>query len=110
MRVSLFLFCFLFLGALSALGQVSACDVFGSVYLTQKPEEAHIRIYIAENEKLANVVVYKQHNRLYATEAGQWHITTKKGWADVIMYITDERYSANFTVYFTDTEEFAGCN
>lgn len=97
---------------LSPLGdQVDPCDIYGKVYFeTADPNRSHFRVYVEDSESFADVVVFMEKNQLYADRAGHWAKVEKRGIADVIIYLEKNRNLADFSIYYTETESFAGCN
>lgn len=90
--------------------QVDFCRVFGAVYLESSPQYADYRVFVEDSEAFCDVVVFKADNRLFADRPGLWFFTETKAFADFSICFEKERGLADFTVYFTDTESFAGCN
>ncbi|WP_233555571.1 DUF6150 family protein [Pontibacter oryzae] len=88
------------------------CQIFGSVYLERNPiyknTASHV-VYLGEEEAFANMVVYRENNKLFADGTAIWFITPNKAFADHILYVTEQRYQADFTVHFTDVRSFATC-
>ncbi|MCC9168368.1 hypothetical protein [Pontibacter harenae] len=88
------------------------CKVYGSVYLEYDPKyknTAAYTVFLKEDEAFADMVVYREKNKLFADGTAIWYITPKKAFADHILYVTDNRNLANFTVHFTDVRSFATC-
>lgn len=85
------------------------CKLRGSVYVTERQEEAHFRVYVEEYESSAQLVVYSEENRLFADQPGVWHFTDKPAFADFRIYLTNTRTFADFTIAYTDVASFAGC-
>ncbi|MFY0651274.1 MAG: hypothetical protein JXQ96_04540 [Cyclobacteriaceae bacterium] len=86
------------------------CKLFGIVYVEKNPNYAHFRVFEEETEAFADVHVFEEDNRLYADKKGIWYFTDKKEFADFYIYWEPQRGLADFTVYFTEYESFAGCN
>lgn len=85
------------------------CKLKGSVYVTDRREEAHFLVYIEDYETSADLVVFAEENRLFADQPGVWHFTDKPAFADFRIYLTDSRAFADFTIAYTDVASFAGC-
>ena len=88
---------------------IDPCQIFGTVYVEKKREDATFRVYLEESDAFANIVVYKQTNKLYADKTGFWYFTEARGFADFSIYIESNKALADFTIYYTNTESFAGC-
>ncbi|MDX2196281.1 MAG: DUF6150 family protein [Cytophagales bacterium] len=86
------------------------CKIYGKIYFHPVRSYADYKIYVEENEAFADMLVYKQSNKFFADRTGQWFITENKMEADYWIYVeTQHKPSADFSVYFTDIESFAGC-
>ena len=85
------------------------CQLRGSVYVTDIPQEAHFRVYVEEYESSADLLVYSEENKLFADQPGLWYFTDKRAFADFNIYLTDSRAFADFTIAYTDVASFAGC-
>jgi hypothetical protein len=89
---------------------IDPCKIFGAVYIEKNRIDATYRVYIEESEAFANLLVFKQENKLFTDKAGQWYFTPMKGFADFSIYIETNRALADFFIFYTPTESFAGCN
>lgn len=90
----------------------SYCHVYGSVYLERNPmykNTASAIVFLDEEEAFANLVVYRESNKLFADGPAIWYITPSKAFANHILYVTDKRHEADFTVFFTDVRSSATC-
>jgi hypothetical protein len=88
------------------------CKVYGAVYLERDPKyknTASYTVYLDEEEAFANMVVYRENNKLFADGTAIWYLTPKKAFADHIIYVTENRNFADFTVHYTDVRSFATC-
>lgn len=88
------------------------CDIYGAVYLERDPRHKNTAsriVFLGEEEAFANLVVYRENNKLFADATGIWFITPNKAFANHILYVTDQRHQADFTVYFTDVRSSATC-
>ena len=90
--------------------QVDYCRIFGSVYVEKNPRYADYHVFIEESEAFSDIIVFKADNRLFADRQGLWHFTDKKAFADFTIYYEKDRGLAEFSVFYTETESFAGCN
>lgn len=88
------------------------CRIYGSVYLERDPKyknTAAFTVYLDEEEAFANMVVYRESNKLFADATAVWYLTPNKAFADHILYVTDNRNFADFTVHYTKVRSFATC-
>lgn len=92
------------------LPQRDVCKIYGVIYETNDPREAHFRVYEEASDAFAHIIVYEQENRLYANAPGNWTFTKTRNLADYTLYFVEDRRDADFGVYFTEFESFAGCN
>ena len=93
-------------------GQKDYCRIYGSVYLERDPKyknTAAYTVYIEKEDAFANMIVYRESNKLFADATAVWYITPKKAFADHVLYVTENRNLAQFSVYFTDARAFAEC-
>lgn len=94
---------------LSEYHQPNYCNIYGTIYETDKPYEAHFKVYEEGSEAFAKIIVFEEENRLYSTKPGYWTFVEDRDLADFIVYFTDDARDAEFSVYFTRFESFAGC-
>ncbi|WP_237587075.1 hypothetical protein [Pontibacter russatus] len=88
------------------------CHVYGAVYLERDPRyknTASAIVFLNEEEAFANMVVYRENNKLFADAPAIWYITPHKAFANHILYVTDQRNLADFTVFYTDVRSSAIC-
>lgn len=88
------------------------CRIYGSVYLTSDPKYkslARYIVYLEPEEAFANLVVFKEENKLFADKAGLWYPAPAHDFADHVLFVTTNRAFANFSVYYTKSRSFAGC-
>jgi hypothetical protein len=88
------------------------CRIYGAVYLERDPKyknTASHTVFLNEEEAFANMVVYRENNKLFADGTAIWYLTPNKAFADHILYVTDNRNFADFTVHYTDVRSFATC-
>lgn len=94
-------------------GKPDVCRIYGRVYLDKgQPRDIGIPyfvVYQEKNDAFADLVVFKEDNRLFADGPGLWYVTEERGLADFILYVTDRRGFADFTFQYTDARSFAGC-
>ncbi len=88
------------------------CRIYGSVYLERDPRRKNatqFTIYEETEEAFANLVVYKESNKLFADAEGLWYITPNRDFADFVLFVSPNRNLADFGVHFTTIRSFAGC-
>ncbi|KAA9325498.1 hypothetical protein F0P94_17500 [Adhaeribacter soli] len=88
------------------------CQIYGSVYLERDPKRqagTQFTVYEESEDAFANLVVYKEDNKLFADEPGLWYLAPNRDFADFVIFVTPNRNLADFGVYFTKTRSFAGC-
>ncbi len=88
------------------------CNIYGAVYLERDPKykrDAAYTVFLNEDEAFANMVIYRESNKLFADATAVWYLTPSKAFADHILYVTDNRNLADFTVHYTDVRSFAAC-
>ncbi len=107
---------FFLTGFMLAAGQANAqrrdveiCNIFGSVYLEPNKAYADLVVFVEESEAFAHLPVFKTDNRLFADRSGLWHIVKDPNQARFRIHITRNKALADFTIYYIDTESFAGC-
>lgn len=86
------------------------CQIFGVAYIEDNPNQAHFRVYEEDSEAFADIILFEESNRLYATKVGIWSFTDKRDFADFYVYFEESKGLSDFSVYFTEFESFAGCN
>ncbi|MDX5436421.1 MAG: DUF6150 family protein [Pontibacter sp.] len=88
------------------------CKIYGAVYLERDPKyknTAAYTVFLNEEEAFANMIVYRENNKLFADATAIWYLTPNKAFADHILYVTDNRNFADFSVHFTNVRSFAAC-
>lgn len=88
------------------------CRIYGSVYLTSDPKYkslARYIVYIEPEEAFANLVIFKEENKLFADKPGLWYPAPAHDFADHVLFVTTNRAFADFSVFFTKARSFAGC-
>lgn len=101
-----------FLPEKPAVSGIDFCRIYGSVYFERDPRRqssAHFTIFEETEEAFANLVVYKEDNKLFADQPGLWYETKSRDFADYIIFISPNRNMADFGVHFTTVRSFAGC-
>lgn len=89
--------------------QIDPCQVFGAIYIEEYPENAQFLVYEEESEAFARIQIFEEDNRLMANETGKWYFTDTRDFARYSVYFVEKKINADFSVYFTDFESFAGC-
>lgn len=95
-----------------ALAESAVCRLYGSVYLTSDPRQknyARYIVYVEKEEAYADLLVFKENNKLFADGPGLWYVTTNRTFADHVFFVTDKRAFADFAIHYTDKRTFAGC-
>jgi hypothetical protein len=101
-----------FLPAKPIVSAPDFCRIYGSVYLERDPKRqagTQFTIYEEAEEAFANLVVYKEDNKLFADAPGLWYEAPNRDFADYVVFVSTNRNLADFGVYFTKTRSFAGC-
>lgn len=100
---------FIFLLPLKAISQPAYCQLSGSVLEEKEPARAQFRVFREESESFADLVVFSAENALFADKPGKWHFTASRAQARFSIFWVKEKSQADFSVYITETESFAGC-
>lgn len=93
-------------------GAVEPCRIYGSVYLETDPSRRPYcfgTVYVEPDEAFANVLVFKEENRLFADKAGLWYDAPARDFADYVLFVTPDRNRADFSIHYTKVRSFAGC-
>ena len=85
------------------------CEVFGIIYFEKSKYNADAFVFFEEDETLANLLVFKEDNRLFADEEGIWYITDNPAIATYRLYVCEEKRFADFSVNYIDDRAFVGC-
>jgi len=88
------------------------CRIFGSVYLETDPSRRSYcfgTVYVEPEEAFANLVVFKESNKLFADKAGLWADAPNREFADYVLFVTPDRGKADFAIHYTTVRSFAGC-
>jgi hypothetical protein len=89
--------------------QAPYCKLSGGVYKETDPARAQYRVYLEESESFADVLVFQASNYLFADKPGCWFFTESRAQANIFILFVDDRSKADFSIFFTETESFAGC-
>lgn len=98
--------------AVRAAGPLEPCKIFGSVYLETDPSRrgyCYGTVYIEPEEAFADVLVFKENNRLFADKGGLWADAPARDFADYVLLVVTDRSRADFSIHYTTVRSFAGC-
>ena len=98
--------------AVAPAGSYDPCKIFGSVYLETDPRRranCFGVVYVEPEEAFANLLVFKESNKLFADKAGLWAEAPNREFADYVLFVTTERGQADFAIHYTTVRSFAGC-
>lgn len=98
--------------AASSFGSIDPCRIYGSIYLETDPYRrsyCFATVYQEPEEGFADLLVYQEDNKLFADKAGFWYQTSARDFADYVLFITDKRALADFSIHYTKSRSFAGC-
>lgn len=104
-----FIICFMAISSASRAQVADVCELYGAVFIADKPQEAHFLVYLEENETFADLVVFEEENVLFADRKGIWAFTKNRGFSDFSIFIEKDKDKAHFSIFYTDVEAFAGC-
>ena len=93
-------------------GPLEPCKIFGSVYLETDPgRRAYCNgtVYVEPEEAFADVLIFKENNKLFADKAGLWADAPARDFADYVLLVTTDRSRADFSIHYTKVRSFAGC-
>ena len=91
--------------------KLDICEVYGSVYIeTENRNRADFMVYADEKDSFVDIKVFVQENKFYADKPGMWHITKDRSLADYVIFMEKEKGRAKYTIFYTNTESYAGCN
>ena len=85
------------------------CSLRGSVFITKDRALADFVVY-EDSEAFADFLVFEEENKLYATEDGIWFFVENRGIADFSIYFTESKGQEHFSMAYTDSPTFAGCD
>ncbi len=93
-------------------GSVDPCKVYGSIYLETDPTRrsgCFGIVYVEPDQAFADLLVFKEANKLFADKAGLWAEAPNREFADYVLFVTPTRGLADFTIHYTPARSFAGC-
>ena len=90
--------------------QLDPCKVYGKIFIEENPYYAHFRVYEEDSEAFSDIIVFEEESVLYADQQGHWTFVDKREFADIYIYFEEEKNMADFSIFFTEFESFAGCN
>ncbi|AWM34596.1 hypothetical protein [Hymenobacter nivis] len=93
-------------------GSVDPCKVYGSIYLETDPTRrsgCFGIVYVEPDQAFADLLVFKEANKLFADKAGLWAEAPNRDFADYVLFVTPTRGLADFTIHYTPARSFAGC-
>lgn len=94
------------------VGSYDPCKIYGSVYLETDPRRrgnCFGVVYIEPEEAFANLIVFRENNKLFADKAGLWAEAPSREYADYALFVTTDRGQADFSIHYTTVRSFAGC-
>lgn len=95
-----------------AAGPLEPCKIYGSVYLETDPDRRSYcfgTVYVEPEEAFADLLVFKETNKLFADKAGLWADAPARDFADYVLFVTPDRARADFSIHYTTVRSFAGC-
>ena len=95
-----------------AAGPLEPCKIFGSVYLETDPARRSYcfgTVYVEPEEAFADLLVFKEQNKLFADKPGLWADAPARDFADYVLLVVTDRSRADFSVHYTTVRSFAGC-
>ena len=93
-------------------GSIDPCKIYGSVYLETDPARrggCFGIVYVEPDPVFADLLVFKESNKLFADKAGLWAEAPNRDFADYALFVTPTRGLADFTIHYTTVRSFAGC-
>jgi len=96
----------------SAAGPLEPCKIYGSVYLETDPSRRNYcfgTVYVEPEEAFADLLVFKEDNKLFADRTGLWADAPARDFADYVLFVTPDRAKADFAIHYTKVRSFAGC-
>jgi hypothetical protein len=88
---------------------VNVCDLYGQVFIESDPNFADYLVYVYDSEAFADLIVYEEENQLFADRSGLWFYTSDKLFANFTVYFVNDPHQADFTIAYTNAQNFAGC-
>lgn len=95
---------------MSASERNNYCELFGSVYVSSTKNQGDYKVFVENSEAFADLLIFEEDNELFADESGKWYFVKDRSFADFTIYITTVKRESDFTIYYTESESFAGCN
>ncbi|UOQ66773.1 DUF6150 family protein [Hymenobacter volaticus] len=98
--------------AVAPVGSIEPCRIYGTIYLERDPRRRSACfgvIYEEPEEAFADVLVFAEDNKLFADKAGLWYFTEARDFADYVLFVSNKRELADFSVSYTKVRSFAGC-
>jgi hypothetical protein len=95
-----------------AAGPLEPCKIYGSVYLETDPSRRSYcfgTVYVEPEEAFADLLVFKEANKLFADKAGLWADAPARDFADYVLLVVTDRSRADFSIHYTKVRSFAGC-
>lgn len=99
------------LAVAAPFGSIDASKIFGSIYLETDPRRksnCFATIYEEPEQAFADVLVYKEDSKLFADKAGVWYFTPTRDFADYVLFVTNNRGLADFSIHYTKVRSYAG--
>ncbi|MFD2718696.1 hypothetical protein ACFST9_08210 [Hymenobacter monticola] len=93
-------------------GPLEPCKIFGSVYLETDPARrsyCYGTVYVEPEEAFADVLVFRENNKLFADKPGLWADAPARDFADYVLLVVKDRSRADFSIHYTTVRSFAGC-
>ncbi len=93
-------------------GPLEPCKIYGSIYLETDPSRRNYcfgTVYVEPEEAFADLLVFKEANKLFADKAGLWADAPARDFADYVLFLTTDRSKADFAIHYTTVRSFAGC-
>ena len=97
---------------LRGAGPLEPCKIYGTVYLETDPARRSYcfgTVYVEPEEAFADLLVFKENNKLFADKAGLWADAPSRDFADYVLFVTPDRGKADFAIHYTKVRSFAGC-
>jgi uncharacterized protein YneR len=94
------------------LASLEPCRIYGTIYLERDPRRRGFCfgvIYEEPEEGFADVMVFAEDNKLFADKPGLWYFTEARDFADYVLFVSNQRGMADFSVHYTKVRSFAGC-
>lgn len=107
--IALFFVLFLGIGTVMAQSRTNMCQLQGKVFEEKSRAYATYRVFVENDEGLADLVVFKENSAVYADKPGKWFFVKTRNFADFTIYVEESRSLADFTISYTEYESFAGC-